>query len=152
MRILIVALFLILLPSYSHAQLDTSILNDTGAFLEFQPEYPNPGDEFTVTLNDYQSSNYGAKIDWTVNGMTKGDSTNQRKITLTAGDAGEPIAVRAVLTNPNGSSDVVARTITPTHLDIIVEPQTHVPDFYRGRALPSTGSTVNLTALLNNGR
>jgi hypothetical protein len=34
---------------------------------------------------------------------------------------------------------------------VIVEPQTRVPAFYQGRALPSIFSTVNVTALLNNG-
>ena len=52
---------------------------------------------------------------------------------------------------PTGRSEVASRTIRPIYLDIIVEPQTHVPDFYSGRALPSIGSIVNLTALLNDG-
>jgi hypothetical protein len=34
------------------------------------------------------------------------------------------------------------------YLDIIVEPQTHVPVFYQGRPLPSVGSIVNLKALV----
>jgi hypothetical protein len=35
------------------------------------------------------------------------------------------------------------------YLDIVVEPQTRVPAFYRGRSLPSIGSQINATAIVN---
>jgi hypothetical protein len=46
----------------------------------------------------------------------------------------------------------VSAVIRPIYLDVIVEPQTRVPAFYQGRALPSVFSTVNVTALLNDGK
>ena len=46
---------------------------------------------------------------------------------------------------------IVRATIKPVYLDVIFEPQTRVPDFYQGRSLPSIGSLVNATALLNVG-
>lgn len=51
-----------------------------------------------------------------------------------------------------GASETHSVTLKPLYLDLIIEPQTHVPDFYIGRALPSVGSQVNVTALLNNGK
>ncbi len=148
---LIVLFFLLLFPSFSHAQLDSSFLSDNRPFLEIQPEYPNPGDTVSVTLNDYQSNSFGASIAWYVDGTLRPELNNQRTIGVTASDVGKNTTLRAVLTEPGGSTEVAVRTITPVYLDIIVEPQTHVPESYLGRALPSLGSVVNLTALLNNG-
>ena len=151
MRILVVLFFLLVSPSFTQAQLDSSFLNDSAPFLETQPDYPNPEDSITVTLNDYQSSNFGATIEWYIDGVLLTEAKNQRKITTNAGSVGQSSIIKAVMTGPTGRSEVASRTIRPIYLDIIVEPQTHVPDFYSGRALPSIGSIVNLTALLNDG-
>lgn len=151
MRMLIVLFFLLLFPSFSYAQLDSSFLNESGSFLELQPEYPNPGDTVTVSLNDYQSNSYGATVTWYIDGTLRPELNNQRSVSLIASEVGQNTTIRAVLTEPSGQTEVASHTITPVYLDIIVEPQTHVPDFYAGRALPSLGSVVNLTALLNNG-
>ncbi len=57
-----------------------------------------------------------------------------------------------MLSKPGGGREVITTVIRPVYLDIIVEPQTRVPDFYLGRALPSIQSMVNVTALVNDGR
>jgi hypothetical protein len=82
----------------------------------------------------------GTKLDW---------AFNMRSITLEAPSVGKTAEIKAVLQLPSGTTEVVATEITPLYLDIIIEPQTHVPSFFVGRALPSPGSTVNATALLS---
>jgi hypothetical protein len=72
-------------------------------------------------------------------------------ITYTAARLGSSDTIKATLKKPNGFVETITKNITPAYLDIIVEPQTHVPDFYKGRALPSVGSTINVTVLLSNG-
>lgn len=151
MRILVVLFFLLLFPSFSYAQLDSSFLNASGPFLELKPEYPNPGDTVTVTLNDYQSNSYGSTIEWYIDGAVRPEFKNQRSFSVTTGGVGESLNIKVVLSSPTGRSETASQVITPNYLDIIIEPQTHVPEFYQGRALPSVGSTVNATALLNNG-
>jgi hypothetical protein len=59
------------------------------------------------------------------------------------------VEIKALLQKPSGSTETISKTITPYYLDIIIEPQTHVPSFFQGRALPSPGSTINATALIS---
>jgi hypothetical protein len=68
---------------------------------------------------------------------------------MTAGEAGSSLRIEALLSVPNGPSRKILAIVQPRYLDIIFEPQTHVPSFYKGRALPSQGSMVNATALLH---
>jgi hypothetical protein len=55
------------------------------------------------------------------------------------------------LVRDSGSTRRYSLSYEPSYVDIVIEPQTRVPDFYVGRALPSIDSQVNATALLNNG-
>jgi hypothetical protein len=72
-------------------------------------------------------------------------------VTITAGAAGTSQTLTALLQTPNNQEQTVSVTINPIYLDLIVEPQTRVPDWYQGRALPSYSSQINATALLHNG-
>ncbi len=144
--ILVVAIFFIF-PLFSHAQ--ATDLVDTGTSVTLSPSYPSPNQVFTATLNDYNGGVFGATIDWYYNNARIESAFNQRSVSLTAPRAGETATLRVVLSKPDDSVETVSQTITPYYLDIILEPQTHVPSFYKGRALPTVDSTVNATALLS---
>jgi len=148
MRWLLSLLFLF--PSLVFGQSVASDFLGTQSSLVFFPSYPNPQQEFTVSLDDYSGGAFGASIDWVINGERQADKQNNRSLTITSSEAGKPMQIEAILTLANGSTQRLSRTITPRFLDIIFEPQTHVPGFYRGRPLPSQGSQVNATALLHN--
>jgi hypothetical protein len=147
MRCLSIFLLFILLPLSLQAQVLDNGFISSDSNLELSPTYPSPNESFTATLNDYSGS-IGAEINWSYNGKSLPEQKNARSITLTAGEAGAKGIVKAVLVYAGGSTRVFETAVTPIYLDIIIEPQTHVPAFYQGRALPSTGSTVNATALL----
>ena len=147
MRSIFFASLLFIFPLFSYAQVDSLI--DTGLSVAISPSYPSPNQSFTAELNDYGGGAFGATIDWYYNDSRLEWAFNQRSVSLTAPDAGGEAKLRIVLTKPDGTSEVILRTITPYYLDIILEPQTRVPSFYKGRALPSVGSTVNATALLS---
>jgi hypothetical protein len=102
-----------------------------------------------VSLDDYSSDVSGASIRWRVGGVERPELANIRSIEVTTGEPDIAIKVEALLTLPSGESVLAATTITPRYFDLLIEPQTRVPFHYTGRALPSTGSTVNATALLS---
>jgi hypothetical protein len=116
--------------------------------LEFQPSYPSPGETVMVSLNDYRSAWGGAEIRWYVNDTEALSAQNKRQLAVAAPDVGSRSTIKAVLNLPSGHSETIAATLEPLYLDLIIEPETHVPIFYDGRALPSVGSTVHVTALL----
>ncbi len=134
------------------AQLDVQALTNPELLLEVQPEFPRPGEEVTVTINDYRGGVYGSTITWVFNGQVIPEAENKREVKVTAGELGTADVIEAVLTKPAGGREVLRNTIRPVYLDLIVEPQTRVPDFYLGRSLPSIQSLVNVTALVNDGR
>lgn len=151
MRFLLAFLLFLVCPFGVLAQIGANSFINTDLTLEVQPTFPQPGEQVTLTLNDYGGSYYGASLEWYSNDTLIVGATNKRSVIVTAPSIGEKVAVSVVLKSSGGLSASVKQIIAPIYSDIIVEPQTHVPGFYKGRALPSAGSTVNLTALLSDG-
>ncbi len=149
MRIFGYLCLFLLAPVFVHAQNFTSGMIDTGLSLTLEPALPQPQSIFTVGLNDYGGGGFGSEISWFFNDTLLTGSRNARTIALQAGVAGSTGVIKAVLTTPNGAKETLITTIKPLYLDIILEPQTHVSTFYKGRALPSAESTVNATAFLS---
>ena len=138
-----------LLATPVFAQFDASSFSTPELSIDLQPTFPGPGEEVTATLNDYAGGAYGSNVTWVLNGRELPNYHNQRSITFVAGNSGDEQILKALLDRPIGGQLVLSTTIKPLYLDIVVEPQTRVPNFYTGRSLPSIGSTVNVTALVS---
>lgn len=134
-----------MLPFVSNAQLPSNLIGSLS--INLQPEFPKPKEEVVATLDDYSLGIVGAEIVWTLDGEMVPDSTNKRSIRFTAGTLGESQRLSVTLRPPQGQPLQSGRTITPAAVDIIAEPQTYAPDFYKGRTLPSSHSTMQLTAM-----
>lgn len=146
------ALFFMFLPVA--AQVTTpanNFIENTETSIEISPTSPKPGDIVTATLNDYGAGLFGASVVWRVDGQIVADATNRREAQVIVGNVGEETIVEVILSSPQGSERVIRQVIVPLYLDIVLEPQTHIPDFYQGRAHPSMGSLVNATALIYDG-
>ncbi len=148
-------LFLLtILPAVSLAQVgnfQSLTSNNREASITLSPSFPGPGEPFTASIDDYSGSLFGSEITWTYAGEVVEVFSNQRTAELVAGAAGSNATIVATLQTPQGTTQTITRTINPIYIDIIIEPQTRVPDWYEGRALPSYTSQVNATALLHNG-
>ncbi|MES2966898.1 MAG: hypothetical protein V4668_03860 [Patescibacteria group bacterium] len=144
-----------LLPIFTtsvHAQIggDLTGIMGEGLSIQLDPQYPNPNDRVTATIDDYSMNNTGATITWYFDGLSAPAVKNLRKITFTAPTIGTTMSVIARLTFPDGRTIETKRVISPLYLDLIIEPQTYTPAFYQGRALPTKGSIVYINALLQN--
>ncbi len=117
------------------------------AGLIIQPAFPEPFEEITIQLNAYSYNLNSAGIDWFAAGETLSEFTNQREISYQVGDLGEPTIVTAVITQADGIQLSISETITPTRIDIIMEPQTFTATLYPGSPLPSVGSVLRVVAL-----
>jgi hypothetical protein len=117
--------------------------------INLSPTHPQPGEQVVASINDYSSDVFGSTITWSIDGIKTEQATNQREVAFTAGKGGTQQTITATLGLVNGETRTLTRTITPLYLDIIIEPQTRVPDFYQGRALPSFGSNIIATALIS---
>jgi len=154
MKYFILVLTFLFIPSgFSLAQLgniSTGII-DQGPSIELEPRYPSPNAEITASLNDYSLSGQVSSIDWYINGKKIKEALNQRSVEFKTGNVGTRTTIETIISIQGNGTQNIKRVIEPLYLDIIIEAQTRVPSFYKGRALPSVGSKVNLTALLDGG-
>ena len=152
MRSLLILLIFFIVPQITQAQYTGMSSNlSTVPALATEPSYPSPGQEVTVSFEDFRGGMSGARLTWFYNGNAIRDAENQHTVKVTAPAAGDKATIKLTL-DYNGLIESYTTTIAPLYLDIIIEPQTHVPGFYIGRALPSIGSHVKATALLGNGK
>lgn len=153
MRFFFFLLFILFSPSaFAEAQsINNAIYGDQNLTIELEPFYPGPGEEFTAKANDYALPVSGVGIRWFVDGKFLATEKNERQIKLTAPAIGQKLTIELIVDLASGDNVSVKKVIEPIYLDIIVEPQTRTPAFYQGRALPSIGSTVNATAIINGG-
>jgi hypothetical protein len=150
MRIFFILLF-VLFGTATHTA-NAQIANQgiaPGQLLEVAPKFPRPGESVTVTLRDYRSAAFGSNVTWLYDGQVIERTENSRSVTVTAGTLNTETKIEAVLNTPSGKREVLSTTLIPVYLDIVIEAQTRVPEFYLGRALPGVGSIVNATALIN---
>ena len=152
LRVLLVALMILSPFAVAMAQFDAAQFGGASEIsITLNPSNPSPGDLVTASLDDYAGGVYGSEITWFYDGQVVPSAVNQRQIQFVAGDAGTDTAVEATLSLPIGGTQTLQQIVSPVYMDIIIEPQTRVPDWYAGRALPSFGSQINATVLLNNG-
>jgi len=127
---------------------DQSLLADSSNLsVVLEPELPEPNQTYTASVPTYGRV-AGAGITWFYNGSEIPDSKNSNQVTLVAPEDGETDNL-VVVFNQTDNEIVIEKPVRPRYLDIIIEPQTHVPSFYLGRPLASIGSTVNATAILS---
>ncbi len=153
MRFTVFLLIAILFPNVLvFAQVGGSISAITGESISItlDPQYPNPGEQVTATIDDYALGGSGAAITWYFDGLSAPAVANNRAITFTAPAVETPLRIVARLRFTDGRTIEAVRSISPLYLDLIIEPQTYTPIFYQGRALPTKGSLVNINALLQN--
>ncbi len=142
-------IFVLLLPiSFSSAQtnLDPSKNNLS---IDLKSTNLNPFSEVTAEVNDYAFTASPQSITWRLDGKTSPELNNERKINIKLKDLGQPTKLEVFIKTQEGLIISAEKTIVPVYLDIIIEPQTRTPSFYKSRALPSIKSTINLTAIIN---
>jgi hypothetical protein len=150
MRFIFILSLTIFFPQLSNAQFD-ELMSDPATMAPQQeifltPELPEPGESVTASLN---TNVIEGEIVWLLNGLEIENSQNLREVDFTASGAGNADVIRAVVSRDGLVLANLEKTITPRHVDIIIEPQTHSPEFYRGRSLASPGSLVNATVLIS---
>lgn len=123
----------------------------TSISLVAKPAYPEPNTSVTISLDDYSTNTLGADIAWYIDGVEKTGSRNERSITINSGKLGvsQTITVRL---NRQGVSFSATKTIRPIDVNIVLESDTYVPSFYKGRALPSADASFRAIAVVNDGQ
>ena len=134
---------LLLVPAFAHAQF--ALPGFTGVVrIGMSPANPGPQQDVVLTLESSLIDLAASEIAWRVDGMARGPGES---IAVRTGKLGSTMHVTAAVTTPEGSLVTASLDIAPTELDLLYDSDTYVPPLYRGRALPSAGSTVRLQAI-----
>jgi hypothetical protein len=112
---------------------------------------PVPHESVTISLDDYSMHAVGAQVFWFVDDAEQAESKDARSITINAGALGVKTSVRATIVRADDSRASASIVIMPAVVDLVLEADTYVPSFYKGRALPSRTSTLHATAVVNDG-
>jgi hypothetical protein len=120
--------------------------NADGFSITLSPSYPEPGEVFTATIGSRDFSAPQNSVTWFVNGHEASTDANTDTLTLTVPESPMTLTARVAL----ASGAVLERkyVVDPYRVDLIAEPNTTVPSFYRGHPLPSSGSSIRVAALV----
>ncbi len=138
--------FSLLVPSTpAHAQLVFPGTTPDLA-LEAVPENPRPNSNITLRIRSVLLDLTQSEITWYVNGTVTSTGIGITETSVATGALGTETRVRVEAIGEAGSAFAVG-VFRPTDIDLLWEADSYVPPFYRGRALPSAGSTVRLFAV-----
>jgi len=111
------------------------------------PENPGPGENVTVHVHSYVSNLDAVSITWYVNGKKANSGIGQKSTSFVMPTSGGNTTVRATIALPDGATERQI-IIRPSTMVLLYEAtDAYVPPFYRGKALPVTGSSIKVVAL-----
>ncbi len=145
--------------SIIHIVIFTSVLMGCGAFSYAQvvpqplsliasPSSPSPGQHYAVLAATPTIDRYTATFIWTVNGTPRPDFSGigKNEISLTAGSLGSETRIAVSVRHAKGTSST-SLIIRVSDLALTWFAETYVPPWYRGKALPTQNTVVNIVAM-----
>lgn len=120
--------------------------SESALALSISPEYPGPNTQVRMKLTSPLYDLENSTITWRANGTVIASDIGTTEASITTGGIGEPSNIFVDVSSPQGDSSA-AFTIVPSSVAILWEADTLTPPFYKGRALPTAGSTIRLLAV-----
>jgi hypothetical protein len=147
-RLLLIIIFFqfAIIPVAVEAQFNQVQTND-GFRMVVTPDNPSANAVVTARIIDQLRLQPIASITWVVDGEVRDEFADQQTLQLLTGDIGDTITIAATVRLLAGKALQFSETITTSRLDLLVEASTITPPHYTGRAIPSLGSTIRVTAL-----
>lgn len=115
--------------------------------IALSPAHPQPGDTVSLTAQSSVLDLSQNSIVWSAGGRVIAQGTGATAATVTVGDLGTETDVTVEATAADGTRASATARIAPTRVDLLFGSDSYTPPFYRGRALPSAGSSLVLQAL-----
>lgn len=149
--ILIVCILNILsISSFSSAELQIEV-QEGEISVETIPNNPQPYDNVTINLTSYATDLNKAIILWTGDKGTLLSGIGETSYSFKTGGPNTSNTFNVKIT-PIGSMNTINKriVITPSEVDAVWESvDGHTPPFYKGKALPTSGSTIRVVAIPN---
>lgn len=116
--------------------------------INISPESPKPGETVTISLETYSLDLDSTDVQWILNNKQQLRGVGEKKFVFQVGNGTESkIIVNIYPKNqPKISKTFV---FNPTNIDLLWQAETYTPPFYKGKALFSAESTVNMVTIPN---
>lgn len=137
---------LLCVPTRTHAQ----FVGDTDVSVSISPEIPGAFENVTITLSSFSANLDLANISWSLDGRTVLSGTGKKAYSTRTGQVGSTITIEVSI-SASGVPPITKRiVIQPLETDLLWEAvDSHVPPFYKGKALLPSEGLVKVVAIPN---
>jgi len=132
-------------PMISSAQTSNSQVT-SNSNMTIEPVNPKFGDTINASVKNIYRNLNEVEISWYVDGVLKKEGIGMTSFSFDLSKNYQAVTVKAKI-NLATSIDEVEKTVQPRDLDIIFEPQSYTPYFYKGSPLYAKNGTVKIIAL-----
>lgn len=147
LAVLIFSIFFFSTPSQSFAQ---NVSEQVA--IRTIPEIPGPFENVSISIVSYSIDLDSAKITWTIDGKKELSGEGETKFSIKTGGIGSKRTVTITISDAYVGVIIKTFTLEPADMDIIWEAtDSYVPPFYKGKALPSSQSSIKILAIPNTG-
>ena len=147
LRFSLVSLIAVIIISGTFLPFKVRAVSSIGILVNVAPENPAPGENVNITLKSYTNNLDGVLISWSVDGKNVSSGIGKKSFSLSAPNAGLEISVVATTSLPEGSVETKI-IIRPSVMVLLWEAKdSYVPPFYKGKAMPSPDSVVEVVAM-----
>ncbi len=130
--------------SIAYAQVPASI---DGIDIAVSPQNPTPGENVTITIQDYLSDISSAYITWVVDGKKVTEGIGENTVAVTAPVLGKESDVEILIQTEDGKQLQKSVTIKSGSVDMIWESQGYAPPLYQGKQDFAYENTVKVVAM-----
>lgn len=115
--------------------------------LALSPASPRAGAGFTATAKSFSFDTARANFRWFLNGKGIASGRGLTEQTFTAGKLGSQMKIGVAAASADGNFYEAGATVSVADIDFIIHALAYTPNFYRGAALPTPGSVVEIIAV-----
>jgi hypothetical protein len=110
------------------------------------PNNPTLGDEVLIKAISYGSDISNKNISWYKNNILEESGLGQNTFSFTLDTINENTNIRAEISTNSG---IIKRdfSFNGGSIDLLIEPQTFTPPFYKGKSWPTLGSLIKIVAI-----
>ena len=111
------------------------------------PNAPAPGATVNLSVESSILDTTDSTITWYRGNTVIATGIGASTASVTLGALGTETDVSVRLQTPDGTTAASTIAIIPTEVDLLIDSDSYVPPFYKGRALPSAGTSLRLQAI-----
>ena len=115
--------------------------------VEFDPRNPGPNTEVNASVRSYSFDIDRSYVTWLVNGVVKSRGLGVKNFSFTTNAVGVETELSVEVSMGGGGEITKTYNFSSAEIDMLWKAQTYVPYAYKGKALPSFGSTITVVAV-----